>query len=432
MNARRKITMLIRTVLYALLIVSFAGLTSCEKKEPVPTPEPQPAKYTIKGQVLNQQTNAPLAGVLVSMGILNQTTNATGNFEFKDLTTAGKYTLAFTKTDFFNANYSLEFQSAPLNSTITYNISVTMVPYVPGVTPITPASGGTINITGTTPATLSIPAGTTVTDKNGVAVTGSINITAVKTPDIVSGTVNNPGVAVFRFEPSGLQFSNPLPLVVNNPLTGYRFTNIHLEYYNETLSQWEIKTQPVTYNSTTNKYGTTINHFSVYKLASDIPRTYLGATLENVTVVNNSIENRSLLPVTITSIQIQRKNGYKFDPAITTALTAKGITGADATALKSWIEESIKPYYGNNSALADFAIVNDNIGVNRVIIPDNKLVTTGVQAIDGNKYVVSVTTPAGVTIVIDIIVKSAGAVTLTHEDMHYTHGTHGGGGGGTN
>ncbi|MDP3435919.1 MAG: hypothetical protein Q8S04_01610 [Bacteroidales bacterium] len=423
--------MLIRTMLYALLIVSFAGLTSCEKK-PVPIPEPQPAKYTIKGQVLSQQTNAPLAGVLVSMGILSQTTNATGSFEFKDLTTAGKYTLAFTKADFFNANYSIEFQAAPLNSTLTYNISVTMVPFVPGVTPITPASGGTINITGTTPATLTIPAGTTVTDKNGVAVTGSINITAVKAPDIVSGTVNNPGVAVFRFEPSGLQFSNPLPLVVNNPLTGYRFTNIRLEFYNETLGQWEIKTQPVTYNTSTNKYGTTINHFSVYKLATDILKTYLGATLENVTVVNNSIENRSLLPVTITSIQVQRKNGYKFDPAITTALTAKGITGADATALKTWIEDAIKPYYGNNSAITDLVTVNENIGVSRVIMPDNKLVTTGVQAIDSDKYVFSVTTPAGVTILVDIIVKSARAVALTHEDMHYTHGTHGGGGGGTN
>lgn len=432
MNARKKISIKIRTVLYAILIVSFAGLTSCATKDPVPTPEPQPAKYTIKGQVMNQMTNTPLAGVLVTMGILSQTTNATGSFEFKDLTTAGKYTLAFTKADFFNSTYSIEFQSAPLNSTLTYNLSVTMVPYVPGVTPISFAGGGSINITGTIPATLSIPSGTVVTDKNGATVSGTINITAVVNPDIISGSLNNPGIGVFRFEPSGLQFSNPLYLVVDNPLTAYRFTHIHLEYFNQTLGQWEIKTTPVTYNSTTNKYATNIFHFSIYKVAAGITRTYMGATLENVNVINNNIENRSLLPVTITQIQVQRKNGYYYEPTVVAALNAKGITGADATALKTWIEDAIKPYYFNTNPLSTFALVNENISVNRVIIPDNKLITTGVQAIDVNKYTVSITSPTGTTILVDIIVKSAGAVTLTHEDMHYTHGPHGGGGGGTN
>ncbi len=432
MNARKKFKLTIRTVLFALLIVSLTGITACKEKTPTPTPEPQPAKYTIKGVVLNQQTNAPLAGVLVSMGVLNATTTSAGAFEFKDLTTAGKYTLSFSKTDFFNATYSIEFQTAPLNSTMTYNISVTMVPYVPGVTPITPANGGTINITGTIPATLSIPSGTTVTDKNGQPVTGSINITAVTNPDIISGNVNNPGIAVLRFEPSGLQFSNPLQLIINNPLTNYRFTNVQLEYFNQTTNQWEIKSQPVTYNSTTNKYGTSINHFSIYKVSTIIPREYQGATLENVNVIDNVIENRSLLNVTITKIAIQRKNGYIYDPAITTVLASKGITGADANALKTMIEDAIKPYYFNASALTAFATVNEDISVNRVIIPDNKLVTTGLQAIDANKYSVSITQPNGTTIVIEVIVKSAGAVTLTHTDMHYTHGTHGGGGGGTN
>jgi hypothetical protein len=435
MNARKKLTMLIRTMLLATLIVSFAGVTSCEKKDPPPVPQPLPAKYTIKGVVLNQQTNLPLSGVVVSMGVLTQTTNATGAFEFKDLTTAGKYTLSFTKTDFFSSTYSLEFQAAAPNHTITFNISVTMVPFVPGVTPITPASGGTINITGTVPASLTIPAGTTVTDKNGQTVTGSINITAVTSPNIIAGQVNNPGVAVFRFEPSGLQFSNPLPLAVDNPLTSlYRFTNVQLEYFNETLNLWEVKGQPVSFNTTTNKYGTSINHFSFYKVAFVITRSYLGATEEVVNVIDNVIENRSVTPKVVTSIAIQRKNGYMFSTPLTTLITNAGITGTDnINKLKTMIEDFIKPYYGNNAAISQLAVVNDNISVNRTIQTDFKLVTTGKQAIDRNRFTINVTntsTLANIPIVIEV--HSAGAVSLFFEDMHYTHGTHGGGGGGTN
>jgi len=432
MNKKKEIGMRFRTILYSLLLISIAGLTSCEKKTTPSLPEPQPAKYTIKGVVQSQKDNSAISGVLVTMGSLTQTTGSNGAFEFKDLTVAGKYTLIFTKEGFFDATYSIEFQAAPLNSVITYNLTVSLVPYVPGVTPISPQQGGTITIPGTIPASLSIPSGTTVTDKDGQPVTGSINITAVINPDIVTGTVNNPGIAVLRFEPSGLQFSNPLQLIVDNPLTNYRFTDIHLEYYNETLKQWELKTQPVTYNTTTNKYATTINHFSVYKIATNFPRTYLGATLDNIEVIDNVIENRSVQNLTVTKIAIKRKDGYIFDPALSTAIAAEGITGVDATALANMIKEAIKPYYYNNDAQTDFSIVNEDISIYRVIIPDNKLVTTGQQAIDANKYSVKVTQPNGTTITIEVVVKSAGAVTLSHEEMHYTHGSHGSGGGGTN
>ncbi|MFA6770743.1 MAG: carboxypeptidase regulatory-like domain-containing protein, partial [Bacteroidales bacterium] len=228
MNTRKKINDLIKGAFTLFLIISLAGIVSCEKKdEPVP-PAPLPAKYTIKGVVLNQQNNQALPGVLVTMGSLSKTTDASGNFEFKDLTTAGKYTLIFTKDDFFDATYSIEFPEAAPNHVLTLNLSVSMVPYVPGVTPIDPSTGGTINIVAETPASLTIPAGTTVTDKNDVPVTGSINITAVPTTNIVSGTLNNPGLSVLRFEPSGLKFSNPLPLTIDNPLTSVRFSSVQL------------------------------------------------------------------------------------------------------------------------------------------------------------------------------------------------------------
>lgn len=294
MNAREKIRRIIRSIFTLFLIVSLSGLVSCEKNEqPVP-PTPQPAKYAITGVVLNQESNNPIAGVTVKMGTLTQTTTANGKFEFKDLENPGKYTLVFTKTDFFGATFSLDIPAAAPNHVITIDISVTMVPYVAGVTPLNPTIGGTINISGASTTSLTIPAGTTVTDKDNKAVTGSINITAVNTPDILSGTLDNPGLAILRFEPSGLKFSKPLPLAVSNPLSSARFTNMELEFYNESTTQWELQTQPVTYDESGKKYNTTINHFSIYKLAFVTTKTNSGALEEALNVLGTPIEKNSL------------------------------------------------------------------------------------------------------------------------------------------
>lgn len=425
MNTRKKINDLIKGAFTLFLIISLAGIVSCEKKdEPVP-PAPLPAKYTIKGVVLNQQNNQALPGVLVTMGSLSKTTDASGNFEFKDLTTAGKYTLIFTKDDFFDATYSIEFPEAAPNHVLTLNLSVSMVPYVPGVTPIDPSTGGTINIVAETPASLTIPAGTTVTDKNDVPVTGSINITAVPTTNIVSGTLNNPGLSVLRFEPSGLKFSNPLPLTIDNPLTSVRFSSVQLDFYNESSNQWEKQTQPVTFSTATNKYSTTINHFSIYKLAFVTPQTSLGSLEEAIKAVD-PIENTTSSVKNVSVINIELKKGYIFETPLATLISNAGITGTDATDLKKIIEDAIKPYYGNSNALTSFETVNQDFSVTRTIAPNYKLLTTGRQAIDRDKFSISVTGSS--TAVIDVVVHSAGTVTLVFQDVSLeTHG-HGGGG----
>jgi len=430
MNARKKINDLIRNLFTFLIIVSLAGIVSCDKQDEPVTPVPQPAKYTIKGVVMNQQTNTALSGVLVTMGTLTQTTTAAGAFEFENLTAAGKYILKFTKQDFFDATYSLEFGDAGDNHVITFNVSVTMVPFVPGVTPITPSTGGTIDIGGATPVSLTIPASTTVTDKDNNPVTGSINITAVSTPDVVSGPVNNPGLVILRFEPSGLKFSNPLPLAVNNPMTATRFANVQLEFYNETTSSWEVQPQPVTYDAATMKYNTTINHFSLYKLAFVTTRTSLGAVEESLNVIDTPIENTTLIPATVSTIKVDRKDGYMFATPLATLIANAGITGVDATNLKTIIEGAIKPYYGNSASIAALATVQQDISVNRTIQPNFKLITTGRQVIDRNKYTINVVTASG-NKVLDIIVNSAGAVSLSFEDISLDDHSHGHGGGGS-
>lgn len=429
MNGFKTTKQLFRNILSIILIGFLAVFSSCEKgEEPIP-PVVEPAKYIIKGQVLNQQTSQPLQGVAVKMGTLTATTSANGEFEFKDLTEAGKYTLTFAKEDFFNASYSLEFQAAEPNQVISFSITVSMVPYVEGVTPITPSEGGVVRIDAEVPVTLTIPAATTVTDANNQPVTGPINITAIEIPDIVTPTEYNPGLVTLQFGPAGLKFSNPLPVVVDNPFSSsVYFEEIQLEYFNETLNKWEVQPQPVTYISGENKYRTTIDHFSRYKFSIHAARTILSSLEENITVIDSPIENRGSTSQTVESITVERKSGYIFTTPVETVLTNAGISASDIPGLKTVIEDVVKLFYSRTSAASSLITIEDEISINRTIQANHKLVTTGRQAIDRHTYrfLIAVDTQRKV---LDFEVHSANAaVTLNFQDLSIDDHGHGGGG----
>ncbi len=425
-----------RTAIASLMIISVVGMTSCKKtEEPEPTPEPQPATYTIKGQVLNQESNQPMAGVLVTMGTLTQTTNATGNFQFAGLTQAGKYTLLFSKADFFSATYSIEFAPAGPNHTVVYTLTATMVPYVEGVTPLNPTTGGSVTVSGTTGTlvtTLTIPSGTTVTDKNGTPVTGSINITAVTEKDIVvNPPVHTPALAVYRFEPSGLQFSKPLALLMDNPLSGYRHNSVKLEFFNETNNTWEVQSQAVSHITAGNDYSTTINHFSLYKIGYTLTTTETTST-EVIDVVNDTIRNFSLVNLPVANILYVSKAGTVLEKPIATSLSELGITGADATTLTKLIEEALKDIFNGALPGSSYTVSQKDLAVSRNVVPGFKLVTIGSQNLISKTIgftLVKLSTNSLVNV--SIKATSAGMVTLSFQDLPLNDHDHGQGGGGT-
>lgn len=420
----------------SLMIISLTGVISCKKtEEPGETPEPQPATYTIKGQVLNQENNQPIAGVLVTMGTLTQTTNATGNFQFAALTQAGKYTLVFTKNAFFSSTYSIEFAQAGPNHTVVYTLTATMVPYVEGVTPMNPSTGGSLNVSGTgaSVTTLTIQSGTTVTDKNGTPVTGNINITAVTEKDIVvNPPTHAPALGVYRFEPSGYQFSKPLALVMDNPLSGYRHNNVRLEFYNETNNTWEIQSQTVSHITTGNKYSTTLNHFSLYKIGYVLNASETSA-VEVIEVPDSVIRNFSLVNLPVTKITYKSKSGTVLDKPIATSLSELGITGADATTLTKLIEEALKDVFNGALPASQFTVSSKDLAVSRTIIPGYKLLTTGVQnMVTKTISFVLVKLSTNSLVTVNIKATSAGLVTLTFQDKQMDDHDHGMGGGGSN
>lgn len=440
MKASKIFSRLIRPASASLLIAALVGAASCTRvDDPIPTPEPLPATYTIKGQVYNQKTNVVLPGVTVTMGTKTATTDSFGKFEFANLTTAGKYNIVLTKADFFSATYSLEFPTAAPNHALIFSLTMTMVPYVPGITPIDPSIGGTITIDGG--ASLTIPSGTTVTDANGVAVTGPIFITAVEVDDIyVQNAVNNPGIMTLRFEPSGYVFSKSLVLAIDNPLTNWKYAELQLEFFNSFLGVWEVQAIPVTYSLTPNDYLTSITHFSLYKVSFKSPVVDAGTTVEPIKVLDSLMINRGLTPYNQTAVRYIKSTGYKFETPLATTLTAAGITGADQTELIASITALVTANYNGIAPVTAFGTETTTDVIIRTIPSMFYQETTATQDFKARKFTIKLTNTADtVNKTIEIITIKADMITLSYNlyvyDTHahsLLHGhDHGLGGGGT-
>jgi len=443
MKASKIFSRLIKTASASFLIAALVGAASCTKTpDPIPTPEPLPATYTIKGQVYNQKTNAVLPGVTVTMGTKTATTDVSGKFEFANLTTSGKYNIVLTKADFFSATYSLEFPTAAPNHALVFSLTMTMVPYVPGITPLDPTVGGTIAIEGgASDATLTLPSGTTVKDANGVAVTGPILITAVEVDDIyVQNVVNNPGIMTLRFEPSGYVFSKPLIIAIDNPLTNWKYAELQLEYFNSVLGAWEVQATQVTYSLTPNDYLTSITHFSLYKVSFKSPVVDAGTTVKSVKVLDSLMINRGLTAYNQTAVRYIESTGYKFETPLATTLTAAGITGADQTELIASITALVTANYNGIAPVTTFGTKTTTLAVTRTIPSMYYQETTGTQDFKAKKFTIKLAnTDDTVTKTLEIITVKAEMITLSyglkvyddHAHSHLHGHDHGLGGGGT-
>ena len=438
MKARKFFTKLMGVASATLLVALFTS--ACTKvDEPMPLPQPQPATYSIKGEVYNNSTNAALAGVTVKMGTLTATTNATGKFEFLNLTAAGKYTINLSKDGFLSTAITLEFPTAAPNHTMIYTVSAKMVPYVPGGTYIEPTVGGTLFIEGgAQDSKLTIAANTVVKDATGATITTPYQVLATQINDQVTGDENLPPLKVFSFTPSGYTFSPALTLNIDNPLTNYQYSNLVLQYF--TNNAWETLTTPITFDQAANDYVTQISHFSMYKVAFDVPVVAGTTSTETIKVYDSLKINRGLTDVSWSNWKFVKKGGYVFSQPLDQTLNALGITGADQGQLITSITNNITYFNNGNAPLNAFTSSDDTQVVEKELPSLTYMIVTGTQSFTRNIYTFKVKTLDGLTEkTITVTTIHAGVVELFHDlkiydehaHGHYHGHDHGLGGGGT-
>lgn len=439
MKARKFFTKLMGVASASLLFALFTS--ACTKvDEPTPLPQPQPATYSIKGEVYNNSTNSALAGVTVQMGTLTTTTDNAGKFQFLNLTSAGKYIINLSKAGFLSTAITLEFQPAAPNHAMIYTISAKMVPYVPGGTYIEPSVGGTVFIEGgAQDATLKVDANTVVKDANGNTIVTPYQILANQITDPAAGNNLFPGLKVFSFAPTGYTFTPALTLAVDNPLTNYQYSNLVLQYFNN--NAWETLNTPITFDGTNNNYVTKISHFSMYKVAFGSAVIDGVTTTENIVVIDSLKINRGLTDVTWSNWVHVKKGGYMFAEPLTATLTNAGITtAADQTELISSITKIVTDYFNGNAPLNAFTSGNDTFVEVREIPSLTYLTVKGKQSFNRMIFTIKVKNYDGTgekTLTFTTV--HAGAVTLIfdhqnydeHAHGHYHGHDHGLGGGGT-
>ena len=423
----------------ATLLVALFTSACTKVDEPMPLPQPQPATYSIKGEVYNNSTNAALSGVTVKMGTLTATTNATGKFEFLNLTAAGKYTMNLTKDGFLPTAITLEFPSAAPNHAMIYTVSAKMVPYVTGGTYIDPVVGGTLSIEGgDQDSKLVMAANTVVKDGTGATVLTPFQILAVQTNDPSAGSEIYPALKVFSFTPNGYTFAPALTLSIDNPLTNYQYSNLILQFF--TNNAWVTETAPITFDQTLNDYVTKISHFSMYKVAFNIPITAGTTTTETIKVYDSLKINRTLTSVSWSNWKHVKKGGYVFSQPLDQTLNAIGITGADQGQLITSITNNIKLLNNGVAALAAFTTADDTFVSAKTIPSMTYMIVTGKQSFNRKVYTFKVKTLDGATEkTITVTTIHAGAVELffdpkiydEHAHGHYHGHDHGLGGGGT-
>lgn len=372
-----------------LLVALFAG--ACTKvDEPIPIPDPDPATYTIKGEVYNNNTGLAISGVAVKIGTLTGTTDNAGKFQFANLTSAGKYTIELTKTGFMPVTVSLEFPAGRPNEAHIFTVSTMMVPYVPGGAFISPSTGGTLFIEGgATDANLVMAPNTVAKDESGATIKTAFQILAVQTNDQVVGAVQNPPLKVFNFGPNGYTFSPALILKIDNPLGNYRYSNLVLQYFKN--NAWETQTTPVTYDAASNDYLTSITHFSMYKVAFDVPVTTGTAPQANIKVYDSLKINRGLTSVSWNNWKYQKKSGYIFAQSLETTLTNLGITGSDQSQIIESINDVVKFYNNGIAPQQSFTLIDETKVESKSIPSMTMLFVTGKQNFTTKTYQVKLT-----------------------------------------
>lgn len=423
----------------AVLLTSLFSTACTWVDEPVPIPDPTPATYTINGEVYNNNTGLPIAGVAVKLGTLTATTDNAGKFQFANLSSAGKYTIELTKTGFMPVTVALEFPAGKPNEAHIFTVSCMMVPYVPGGTFVSPVTGSTIFIPGGLQnSTLTISPNTVAKDETGATIKTPFQMIAVQVNNQLVGTPQYPAMKVFSFGLNGYSFTPALVLKIESGLTNYHYSNLFFQYF--TNNAWGTLPEAIVYNLAQNNYSTSISHFSMFKAAFNEP-IVAGTSAQKAIKVYDSLKiNRGLASANWSNWKYQKNDGYTFSQPLETTLTNLGFTGSNQTELIASIID-IVTYNNNGIAPLNAFAKSDATKVELRTIPSmTYLLVTGKQNFSTQTYTLKVklnNLPGTAEKTIIFSTLHAGSVELTFDPKPYDehahikyHGHDGGLGGG--
>ena len=368
-----------------------------EPGEEIVTPDPV-VEYYIMGTVTD--AGKGLSNVDVKIGSETIKTDKDGKFSVTEKNT-GKYSVEVAPKGYLAQNTSVEIAANAENrSVVTVAVALTKQSEPENVKQGEDAtvkdnsdSNKDIPDPTTTPADkvvedlpiatveVTIPKDALPESGTGINEDGSadISVTYVPAPEEVTTEVKpaeeNKDVektiplAAAHFEPSGLEFANPVTISIPNPIPDVTFaeSDMQLTYLNTKTGKCDVQTSKVNFKD--GNYQAAITHFSSYAVENKVTSKVSSETVVKSDILGQASRDNSENPKAVTGIALtyKEKAGWECKDADITNTVKSKLTGAsDATinAMVAFFKTRLYSLMGSTSGVKTTERTYNTVNVN--------------------------------------------------------------------
>ena len=178
-------------------------------------------------------------------------------------------------------------------------------------------------------------------------------------------------LAAAHFEPSGLQFTEPVTISIPNPIPGVTFAqDIELTYLKD--GKWVPQTEDinkVAYDEKSGSYTTKVKHFSSYAMENKVTSKVSSETVVKSEILGQASRDNSENPKAVTGIALtyKEKAGWECKDADIKAAVTKALSGAKnetVNAMVAFFKTRLYSLMGSASGITETTRTYNTVNVN--------------------------------------------------------------------
>ena len=178
-------------------------------------------------------------------------------------------------------------------------------------------------------------------------------------------------LAAAHFEPSGLQFTEPVTISIPNPIPGVTFAqDIELTYLKD--GKWVPQTEDinkVVYDEKSGSYTTKVKHFSSYAMENKVTSKVSSETVVKSEILGQASRDNSENPKAVTGIALtyKEKAGWECKDADIKAAVTKALSGAKnetVNAMVAFFKTRLYSLMGSASGITETTRTYNTVNVN--------------------------------------------------------------------
>ena len=195
-------------------------------------------------------------------------------------------------------------------------------------------------------------------------------VTEVKPTEVVEAVKSIP-LAAAQFQPTGLQFSEPVNISIPNPIPGVTFAqDIELTYLEN--GKWVPQTEEinkVVYDENSGSYTTKVKHFSSYAMENKVTSKVSTENVVKSEILGQASRDNSENPKAVTGIALtyKEKSGWECKDADIKAAVEKALSGAKpetVNAMVAFFKTRLYSLMGSASGITETTRTYNTVNVN--------------------------------------------------------------------